>query len=213
MWIPLLVLAVIWLVLSPLRFFFKAKGHKLVSIGFKGLATLLCALMAGRGYVATGDAYAKWIFAGLCVCTLADVMLDLRFEVGGALFFLGHMLYVLALAQFRALSWWSLTVAVIALAGLWLFASRYKNAVPQWHIMAGIFIYGLALAALLGFSLPLPFLAPSRRALLAALGAAAFVLSDMTLCHNTVRKKPVKWHYISLGIYYTAQWLLALSAK
>ena len=35
----------------------------------------------------------------------------------------------------------------------------------------------------------------------------------MTLCHNTVRKKPVKWHYISLGIYYTAQWLLALSAR
>ena len=40
MWIPLLVLAVIWLVLSPLRFFFKAKGHKLVSIGSK--AWLLC---------------------------------------------------------------------------------------------------------------------------------------------------------------------------
>ena len=46
----------------------------------------------------------------------------------------------------------------------------------------------------------------------AASGAALFVVSDMTLCYNTVQKKPTLWHYISLGIYYTAQLLLGLSA-
>ena len=30
--------------------------------------------------------------------------------------------------------------------------------------------------------------------------------------YNTVQKKPTLWHYLSLGIYYSAQLLLGLSA-
>ena len=48
--------------------------------------------------------------------------------------------------------------------------------------------------------------------MLAAAGAALFVASDMTLCYNPVQKKPTLWHYLSLGIYYSAQLLLGLSA-
>ena len=62
------------------------------------------------------------------------------------------------------------------------------------------------------FSLPLPLLAPSARSTLAALGAVTFVVSDMTLCHNLLLKRPGSCHFVSLGIYYMAQLLLALSA-
>ena len=73
-------------------------------------------------------------------------------------------------------------------------------------------VYVVALAALLAFSLPLPLLAPSARSTLAALGAVTFVVSDMTLCHNLLLKRPSSCHFVSLGIYYMAQRLLALSA-
>ena len=39
-----------------------------------------------------------------------------------------------------------------------------------------------------------------------------FVVSDMTLCHNLLLKRPGSCHFVSLGIYYMAQLLLALSA-
>ena len=39
-----------------------------------------------------------------------------------------------------------------------------------------------------------------------------FVVSDMTLCHNLLLKRPSSCHFVSLGIYYMAQLLLALSA-
>ncbi len=210
---PVILYVAIWALFMPVHFWAKARGKKPLSLLFKGIPTLLCAALAGLAFLGNADLYAKWIFAGLCVCTLADILLDIRFEVGGTLFFLGHVLYVVALSQYRTLSWWCLTVAVLALAGLWFFASHYTRGISQWHIVAGVLIYCLALSGLLGFSLPLPFLAPSVRSTLAAMGAAAFVISDMTLCHNTVRQKPVRWHYGSLGIYYTAQWLLALSTK
>lgn len=203
-----------WLVLMPVHFRAKALSNRPLSLASKAAPTLFSAAFAAYASFAPkgGSPYAPLIFAGLSVCALADVALEVRFEVGGTLFFLGHMLYIAALALRRTLSWWCLAVFLVALAALWLFLARYRAQAPKRHIVLGLAIYAAALAALLGFSLPLPFLAPSRSALLAALGAALFVASDLTLCHNTLRNKPVSWRYFSLGTYYMGQLLLALSA-
>lgn len=210
----LLYIALTWLALMPARFRAMAKGYRKTSLALKALPTALAAAFAAAGcFAADGDdLYGLMIFIGLCICTLADIALDVRFEVGGALFFTGHAVYVAALSQYRVLSWWCLTVFVIALAGLWCFALRYRRCFPRAHLLAGALVYVVALAALLAFSLPLPLLAPSARSTLAALGAVTFVASDMTLCHNLLLKRPVPYHFVSLGIYYMAQLLLALSA-
>ena len=88
---------------------------------------------------------------------------------------------------------------VLALAGLWRFALRYRRYFPRPHLLAGVLIYVVALAALLAFSLPLPLLAPSPRSTLAALGAATFVVSDMTLCHNLLLKRSTPYHFVKPG--------------
>ena len=213
--IPILAAVVLtWALCMPLHFYGKQKKNKVLSLVFKALPTIMAAMFAGYAALClpASDDYAKLIFLGLCTCVFADVMLDIRFEIGGFLFFLGHVLYVLALSRYRVLSWWCLTVFVIAAAVLEIFVYRYREKVPARFILLGLHIYALALSALLAFSLPLPFLAPGSRSVLAASGAVLFVVSDMTLCYNTVQKKPTLWHYISLGIYYTAQLLLGLSA-
>ncbi|MCI6039976.1 MAG: lysoplasmalogenase [Clostridiales bacterium] len=210
----LLYIALTWLVLMPSRFRAMEKGYRKTSLALKALPTALAAAFAAAGYLGTDvrDLYGLMIFIGLCVCTLADIALDIKFEIGGALFFAGHVIYVTALSQYRVLSWWCLTVFAIALVGLWFFALRYRRYFPKPHLLAGVLVYVVALAALLAFSLPLPLLAPSARSTLAALGAVTFVISDMTLCHNTLLNRPAPYHFVSLGIYYMAQLLLALSA-
>ena len=107
----LLYIALTWLVLMPARFRAMAKGYRKASLVLKALPTALAAAFAAAGYFSAEvrDLYGLMIFIGLCVCTLADVALDVRFEVGGALFFTGHVVYVAALSQYRVLSWWCLT--------------------------------------------------------------------------------------------------------
>lgn len=213
--IPILATVLLtWALCMPLHFYGKKQKNKVLSLVFKALPTIMAAMFAGYAalFLPGSDDYARLIFLGLCTCVFADVLLEIRFEVGGFLFFLGLVLYVLALSRYRVLSWWCLTVFLIAAAALEIFVHSYRNRVPARFLLLGLRIYALALSALLAFSLPLPFLAPGTRSVLAAAGAALFVASDMTLCYNTVQKKPTLWHYLSLGIYYSAQLLLGLSA-
>lgn len=206
--------ALTWLVWMPIHFKYKYKEKRTLSLIAKVIPTLSAAGFAGYACFAMGQhtPYAELMFAGLCVCALADWMLAVRFEVGGALFFVGHICYVLALALYNPITYWSLAVFAVSEVCLLLFLANYRREMSAKHIVLGLGVYSLALSALLGFGLPLPFIAFSRSALFAAAGAALFVASDLTLCHNTVRGKPTAWHYTSLGIYYTAQLLLALSA-
>ncbi len=205
--------ALIWLLWMPL--YFKTKRNKPLypSLIIKIIPTLTAAAFAGYACFATAQPnnYSKLIFAGLCVCALADWMLEVRFEVGGGLFFAGHVCYVLALLLFRPFSAWSIAVFIVAEVGLLFFLSKYRREIKPHMLVYGLALYTAALASLLAFSLPLPFTAFSRGTVLSAVGAVLFVLSDLTLCHNTVRKKPDSWHFKSLGAYYMAQLLLALS--
>ncbi|MEG2206818.1 MAG: lysoplasmalogenase family protein [Clostridia bacterium] len=202
-----------WLVFMPIHFRSKSPERRAAQHVSKVLPTMLAAGFAAYGCFAAHNSsdYALLIFAGLCVCTLADLMIGIRFEVGGALFFCGHLLYIAALGLYGLLSWWSLAVFAAAFVLMHLFLSHYRKQVPGKLISLGLSVYAAALAALLGFSLPLPFAACTQATVLAALGSALFVVSDLTLCHNMLRDKPPAWQYVSLGIYYTAQLLLGLS--
>lgn len=206
--------ALTWALWMPLHFRLRDRTPKTPGLVAKVIPTLSAAAFAGWACFARGEtsAYPELIFAGLCVCALADWMLGVRFEVGGALFFFGHVLYVLAFSRYRVLSWWNLTLFAAAECGMLFFLSHYRGTAPNKIVGRGLLIYSLALSALLGFGLPLPFLQPGARSWLAAVGAALFVLSDLTLCHNTVRQKPDRWHFVSLGIYYMAQFALGFSA-
>ena len=46
----------------------------------------------------------------------------------------------------------------------------------------------------------------------AALGAMLFVLSDMGTCHVILAKPSIQFDFTNIGIYYTAQFLLGMSA-
>lgn len=212
--IGLLAVAATWFGVMPLYFGRIPGFSKAQTLTVKTVPTASAALFALAAFLQSGgdNRYALLIFIGLCVCAAADYLLGVKFIVGGALFFTGHLFYLTALGGLRAPDGWSALVFALAVAGLWLFCRRYFRLFPSKLLYLGVLVYCCALGALLGFSLPIPFQTLSRRTVLAALGAALFVLSDMGTCHTILCKASRRFDYTSLGIYYTAQFLLGMSA-
>lgn len=178
----------------------------------KVLPTLLCAAFAGAACLGGGDRYALLVFIGLCICSVADVMLGIHFVTGGALFLTGHLFYIAAFCTQHTPTLWSLPVFIVMLALLWLFLWQFKKHIKSRLMFAGVQLYSAALAVVLCLSLPLSFYGLSERTVLAALGAVLFVLSDMGVCHAALCKISRRRDACYLGVYYLAQLLLGLSA-
>jgi hypothetical protein len=206
-------LVLTWFVFEPLYRKGLPGRLKRKNLCIKAIPTTIATLFAGAAFfLFGGDRYSLLIFIALAVCTAADVMLGIKFIVGGVLFFAGHILYIAALWGCHSPTWWSLFVFLAAVPALWLFLQQYADRIPGKLLFAGIMLYSTALGALLAFSLPLPFLVPGRRSVFAALGAALFVLSDMGTCRCMLTKTSERFNAVSLGIYYTAQIFLGMSA-
>ncbi len=203
--------ALIWAVLMPRHFRCKTPEKKPLSLLFKGLATVVCALFAAAACALGGDSASWLLFIGLCVCAAADVLLEVRFEVGGVAFFLGHVLYTFGFSLLRTPSWAAGVLFVAAFAGLSFFLTRYRGHLDRRMYLC-LSAYSVALSALLSAAIAAAAFAWSARTALAALGAALFVVSDATLCRNVLEKREEKAHYISLGVYYMGQLCIALAA-
>lgn len=206
----LAVLATV-LVITPLRNRCPGSKSRFWNLMLKVIPTLMCAAFAGASLLHGGDRYSLLIFIGLCVCAVADVLLNIHFITGGALFFAGHLFYISAFCIQQTPTWWSLPVFAVMLGLLWLFLQHFRAGMSRKMFML-VRIYSAALAVVLSLSLPMPFLAFSQRTVLAALGALIFVLSDMGVCHGMLCRISRRRDQCYLGIYYLAQLLLGLSA-
>ncbi len=203
-----LMIALVWM---PLNFHFQPT-NKPLSLVFKGIPTAIALGFALYRCVCVGFAepFALWMLIGLTLCLLGDIFLEIRFTLGGALFFLGHVSYVLGMRSHNGFTAFTAVVAVCAAAVLLPYLYHFRSKIPA-KLMLPLTGYALALSLLLGSALPQPFLALSRPAVLMAVGAALFVASDMTLCRNMLLRKSRRAQYVSLLMYYMGQLLLALS--
>ncbi len=203
---------VILLVLMPLYFMGKYRWGKVYELVFKGASTLICVGLALGFNIGTGfsDTFAVLMLIGLVLCLLGDIWLELIFPVGGGLFFLGHTMYIAGILTQAQVTWWSLLFGAVALVPITLVYLRYRKQMPD-GLDKLTPIYGAVLVALLALALPLPITLGTQRAWLLAAGAVLFVASDLTLCRNLLEKRGVKSQYPSIGMYYMAQLLLALS--
>ena len=100
----------------------------------KGGTTAIASLLALAGALLWPTPYAGWLAAGLLLCALADVLLELRFPLGMLAFALGHLCYIAALLQmgsFTALH--GLLFGLIALA---LGVAAHCDACIGFHMKA-----------------------------------------------------------------------------
>ncbi|MBQ7655091.1 MAG: lysoplasmalogenase [Clostridia bacterium] len=180
-----------------------SEDHKWQEWFFKGSTTALSALLAMYGYFSQPSAIRLLIVVGLCVCVVADVILDRHFLAGTVAFGFAHLCYCAAMVSFNPPGVINVIV-FLALAGL-VFAlyptlkklSGGKSVLPYVG-------YALIISAMLS-------MAVTQRKL--CLGAALlFAVSDAMLLFRIVKNIPSKkYDYVCLGCYFLAQFLFAVA--
>ena len=180
----------------------KAAGHsRTLEIAIKCGATAMAALVALLGCLKSGTP-AHWaMLAGLVICTVADGVLCVRFIEGGAIFILGHILYMAAFCLMHRPDW-RCAVLFLCLAAL------SAAAITRFRALLGQrFIPVLAYAGILCLMVALA----SVQASLYLAGAVLFAVSDVLLgCLSIARRKTLT-DYISLACYYLGQFLFGLA--
>lgn len=178
------------------------KRRKALTIACKCAATGMAVLVGVLGAARSGLP-SNWVMtAGLIACMLADGLLCVRFMVGGAVFAVGHLLYIIAFCMMNRPGWGSLAlfIALILLA-TWLF-SRFRTRVNPKRFFPA-YAYATVLCVMVA-------LAAAQRPMFLA-GAVLFAFSDATLAYlGMMEHRSCRLDNISLGAYFTGQFLLAL---
>lgn len=204
------LIVAVWM---PLHFWCERTGHPVWALVTKAAGTLTAASFAVWACFFGGrvSPYTVLMLAGLGVCTAADVWLDIRFKVGGALFFMGHVLYVAAFMNAGGNSLWALPFLLGVFVVLGLVLRRFDIGIPA-ELRVPLVLYAVVLSALCATGFTVLLARPSPRAVCGAIGAALFVLSDIFLLRNRVNKASTGAYFASLGVYYMGQLFLSLSA-
>lgn len=208
---PYIFAAIILLVILPLYLYSKRSWPRWLQLIIKASGTFMC-LSVALGYCAGTsftDNYAVLILTGLCVSLFADIFIEILLPAGGGLFAIAHVAYITAFLLTGITAWSILAFALLAIC-VGLVYKKYRLRMPKL-LRLPVAGYGLILCVFGALAMPQPFVFFSVRTLLAAIGSALFIASDLTLCANLIEKRGFKHQYISLGMYYTGQLLLALS--
>ena len=179
---------------------------------FKPLTTGLIIATAVASLPGPGDRYSIAILAGL-VCSLAgDIFLMLpgeRFLPGLASFLLAHLAYLAAFT--RGLAPLGLGLAALPLAGAGLLVLVYLWPGLDVRLRLPVTIYVAAIVTMAAAALARWTWLNTTPALLGALGALLFVISDAVLAVDRFRRPFRAAQGVLLSTYFAAQVLIALS--
>ena len=209
--------------LVQLVFIYSEYRKKMVAaLWLKGLASAIFVSVGVSADIAAGGSrFADTVVAGLAFGAIGDVFLNLRylvkknerlvFAVGVVSFFLGHVMYLIALLPYcdhiPAVAAAGLAVAGILVCCMF---RKIKAELPL-KIFGGIYITTVALMATVAMGNLVSVMNPNR--VLFAVGALFFLASDTILVFNTFGPK---FNFclggITLILYYIGQSLIALSA-
>lgn len=169
--------------------------------------------VAVLGGALSGDAYAKWVVLGLLLGAGGDIGLMLperkHFVAGIALFWLGHVLYLVAISQLVPPRDWLTPVGLVpaAIGGavgayVWPHAGRLRPVVVAY---VAVFVT-VAMAALSAYSLG------TTRSLLLVIGAGLFFASDVAVARHRFVRESFTNKLLGQPAYFAGQLLIAWSA-
>ncbi len=183
-------------------------------------AAFITLAATGGGLHSGPPGYAAWVLVGLVFAAGGDVALMLpqrpAFLVGLVLFLVGHIAYVVAAGQVVAPSAWlappviALAVAAaVVLAWLWRHLDRMKLPVILYVATISVMVAAATSAWRVGVAGRLGL--DDRQAVLLALGALLFYLSDLAVARQRFVAQGFVNRAWGLPAYYAGQLLLAWS--
>ena len=167
--------------------------------------------MAARAAVPAPAAYKTLVVAGLSFSLLGDValMLDEKwFRAGVAAFLAAQILYILAFRPAPGHPVSPGTLLPFLLFGLLMFRLLAPTLGPM---KLPVFVYCAAITVMAGLAAGRFIDRGGTRSLLAFIGAVLFVVSDSVLAYSRFAKKIPGARPLTLGTYFPAQLLIALS--
>ena len=147
-----------------------------------------------------------FLFIGMLLCAVGDIVLEIRFLRGGILFLAGRLVYVASLIYIGGgFNIVSLSVyVVLALAGVILTLKKLGK-----KYRAALLIYNFVISATFALSVSLIFSIKIENMILGA-GACFLVISDWLLARNKVFKTGYYWSLLSLVFYFGGQILISI---
>ena len=208
---PVLALLIAALVSGALTILADYRGRFGLVYVFKPLTMAAVIAVAVIGHAREGGAYGRLVLAGLIVSLAGDIFLMLkkkRFMEGLACFLVAHLSYGAAFmsgASFRPSVWILAPLAAFA-------AVVYSRLRPRLGSMkVPVAVYVLVIAAMAGLAANRYFQVGRMNALSALAGAELFLVSDTSLAVNRFIRRRRFGQLLTLGTYFAAQALIALS--
>lgn len=206
-------------ILMPCYLSLKRSGrNKNLKLTVKGATTLIAVILSYIGYwkAMTTDVtnhlpesfFSRSVLIGLTICLFADVLLGVQVYIGGTLFFLGHIAYIvyfIMLGGFPLICIPMISIFTgIALCYFYRFSARLGKEKYLYCV------YGLTIFTSLSLGLTLPFTIGILGYPL-ALASVLLVVSDVLLARNTLYKETSLSDTVAILYYYSGQLLLALT--
>lgn len=211
--VPFVAVSVILLIRAEIL------GNRRQVYAIKPTATLLVigvALLSLRD-PSHNPTYTWGVLVGLILSLGGDVALMLKerskaFAVGLVLFLLAHVAYSVVFTLLGRVSTWdAVSIPLLAAVGIGFYALIRTNlSTMRWPVIAYIVVISVMVSrAVSTLASPLFW---SGQAVMVAVGAVLFYLSDVILAANRFWR-PLKYDRISLAFYYAGQLLIALAAN
>lgn len=208
---PALLLSVPIAVSAVLTIVAEQRGARRRVYLFKPLTTVLAFVLAATAREPVSGGYQALMCAGLLFSLAGDVFLMLprdRFVAGLASFLVAHGFYVAAFAPWPPLVRAPAALLVLAIVGAGLLRALWTHL---GRLRLPVAVYAAALLGMAWQAAERWTALGTTAALLAAAGAALFVVSDAVLAWQRFRQRYRYGQVAVLATYFAAQWLIAMS--
>lgn len=152
------------------------------------------------------------MLAGLVFAMCGDIVLEVEFIVGAALFAVGHVFYFVAYCFLQRFKWLDLAYG----AGIFLPSVLFITLAPIFDFGGALMevvccVYALIISCMVGKAISNLVAKRNLQNLLIVLGSVLFFFSDLMLLLNIFASLPRVVGVLCLATYYPAECLLAIS--
>lgn len=201
--------------------FYRIVGDKILSDIFKGITSFVFVLFAFYSYnKATRKSekfrkFSVFILTGICVSLLADILLEINFEIGFCIFVSVQIFYFYAFTHYGKLNLrfyiFAIVIAILVDTGNYLCPYFYFR-----DLQISVFVYTIASACVVSKSIE-SFRWDSVQAKTMPIGIILFAISDFLLQFRVFPSEELPEQVgsiifiVSNTLYYTAQLLIGYS--
>lgn len=208
---------IVLLVLTPLYAYYTTSRYKRIAIVIKAITSSICFAYALLGYLNLNSDSLNlspphrnqlWLLIGLGISILAEVILSISFIIGGGLFFLGYVSYIIFFLTLGGFHTATIVVYTLLCVAALCYFYRYSAVLKRFHLL--FVLYGMVILATLALGLLLPY-SFGLYGILPALASIFLIFSNFCSARNKLFNQTKFTKLLALSLYYAGQYMMAMT--